>query len=234
MHLPRLADRLRRRRAGHAHRKSSQRLQGSPAPGRLSDARGRWHGVDIYGSARDATGVSSLSMEHGARRPRLFGQDPPGEQLRPGSGGRAGPHPRPVSASADQRLAPEPAQRRARRSGRHGAGPLHARHVVWVSVGGHPRPRRSVAAVRAGDSVHDAVVDDRALPGARGRLGRGTHAHAWVPLDDEHCWVYYIHFDPYAPIDRSVIDGLFNWSSLLGPVTSSARTRPTCMCRTVR
>jgi phthalate 4,5-dioxygenase len=47
--------------------------------------------------------------------------------------------------------------------------------------------------------------------------GRGTHAHAWVPLDDEHCWVYYIHFDPYAPIDRSVIDGLFNWSSLLEP-----------------
>jgi phthalate 4,5-dioxygenase oxygenase subunit len=47
--------------------------------------------------------------------------------------------------------------------------------------------------------------------------GRGTHAHAWVPLDDEHCWVYYIHFDEYAPIDRSVIDGLFGWSSLLEP-----------------
>jgi phthalate 4,5-dioxygenase oxygenase subunit len=47
--------------------------------------------------------------------------------------------------------------------------------------------------------------------------GRGTHAHAWVPIDDEHCWVYYIHFDPYAPVDRSVVDKWFNWSSLLEP-----------------
>ncbi len=47
--------------------------------------------------------------------------------------------------------------------------------------------------------------------------GRGTQAHAWVPLDDEHCWVYYIYFDPYAPIDRATIDGIFGWSSLLGP-----------------
>jgi hypothetical protein len=47
--------------------------------------------------------------------------------------------------------------------------------------------------------------------------GRGTHAHAWVPLDDEHCWVYYIHFDPYAPVDRGLLDSLFGWSSLLAP-----------------
>jgi phenylpropionate dioxygenase-like ring-hydroxylating dioxygenase large terminal subunit len=47
--------------------------------------------------------------------------------------------------------------------------------------------------------------------------GRGTHAHAWVPVDDEHCWVYYIHFDPYAPVDRQVIEQLFGWSSLLTP-----------------
>ncbi|HEX8968285.1 MAG TPA: Rieske 2Fe-2S domain-containing protein [Chloroflexota bacterium] len=47
--------------------------------------------------------------------------------------------------------------------------------------------------------------------------GRGTHAHAWVPVDDSHCWVYYIHFDPYAPIDRQMIDDLFGWSGLLGP-----------------
>ena len=45
--------------------------------------------------------------------------------------------------------------------------------------------------------------------------GRGTHAHAWVPIDDEHCWVYYIHFDPYAPIDRAVVDRWFSWSTLL-------------------
>jgi phthalate 4,5-dioxygenase oxygenase subunit len=48
-------------------------------------------------------------------------------------------------------------------------------------------------------------------------IGRGTQAHAWVPLDDEHCWVYYIHFDPYAPLDRSAIDAQFGWSSLLAP-----------------
>ncbi|HEV7663801.1 MAG TPA: Rieske 2Fe-2S domain-containing protein [Chloroflexota bacterium] len=48
-------------------------------------------------------------------------------------------------------------------------------------------------------------------------IGRGTHAHAWVPIDDEHCWVYYIHFDPYAPVDRSLIDGRFGWSSMLAP-----------------
>src|ERR1051326_901534 len=47
--------------------------------------------------------------------------------------------------------------------------------------------------------------------------GRGTHAHAWVPIDDEHCWVYYIHFDPYAPIDRTIVDRWFGWSTLLAP-----------------
>jgi phenylpropionate dioxygenase-like ring-hydroxylating dioxygenase large terminal subunit len=49
------------------------------------------------------------------------------------------------------------------------------------------------------------------------RTGRGTHAHAWVPIDDEHCWVYYIHFDPYAPVERATIESLFNWQELLGP-----------------
>jgi phenylpropionate dioxygenase-like ring-hydroxylating dioxygenase large terminal subunit len=48
-------------------------------------------------------------------------------------------------------------------------------------------------------------------------IGRGTQAHAWVPLDDDHCWVYYIHFDPYAPIDRGAVDGVFGWSTLLSP-----------------
>jgi hypothetical protein len=48
-------------------------------------------------------------------------------------------------------------------------------------------------------------------------IGRGTQAHAWVPIDDEHCWVYYIHFDPYAPIDRKAVDAVFGWSSLLAP-----------------
>jgi phthalate 4,5-dioxygenase oxygenase subunit len=38
-----------------------------------------------------------------------------------------------------------------------------------------------------------------------------------VPLDDEHCWVYYIHFDSYAPIDRQQVDARFGWSSLLAP-----------------
>jgi phthalate 4,5-dioxygenase oxygenase subunit len=48
-------------------------------------------------------------------------------------------------------------------------------------------------------------------------IGRGTIAHAWVPLDDEHCWVYYIHFDPYAPVDRELLNAMFGWSSLLAP-----------------
>ncbi|MGB6538598.1 MAG: hypothetical protein WBF58_21865, partial [Xanthobacteraceae bacterium] len=34
-----------------------------------------------------------------------------------------------------------------------------------------------------------------------GRTQRRFVWHAWVPIDDEHHWAYYVHYDPTAPSD---------------------------------
>ena len=143
LHLPRLADRLRRHRAGHAYRKGSQRLQRSPAPGRLSDPRSGRHGVDVHGSARDATAVSSVSMEYGAGHHVYSVKILQESNFVQGLEGGLDPiHVQFLHRQTDgSRLGP--AQRGTRWRGRYGARPLHGRHAVRISVGGHPRPRRS-------------------------------------------------------------------------------------------